>query len=108
MGLDEAIGLDLDRADDPPADGRNQRRDAWRGQRLVGPLSVICVLGPALPRDERDEPIEVGWSERFNRGLGHASGGGIAFHRIRDTGVEIGDRAHLGAQPPSRRFRRPE
>jgi hypothetical protein len=38
MGLDEAIGLDLDRADDPPADHRNQRRDAWRGQRPAGPL----------------------------------------------------------------------
>ena len=73
MGLDEAIGLDLDCADDPPADGGDQRRDAWRGQGPVGPLSVICVLGPALRRDERDEPIEVGRRERFNRGLSHAA-----------------------------------
>ena len=73
MGLDEAIGLDLDCADDPPADGRNQRGDAWRGQRPVGPLPVIRVLGPALAGDERDEPIEVGWRERFNRGLRHAA-----------------------------------
>ena len=76
MGLDEAIGLDLDCADDPPADGRNQRRDAWRGQRPVGPLPVICVLGPTLPGEERDEPIKVGWRERFNRVLGHASRSG--------------------------------
>ena len=62
----------------PPAHGRNQRRHAWRGQRPVGPLYIVGVLGPALRRDERDQPIQVSLSERFNRDLGHAAMGDSA------------------------------
>jgi hypothetical protein len=78
VGLNEAIRLDLDRAGDAPADGPNQRRHARRGKRTVRPLYIVRVLGPALRRHKRDQPIEVSLSERFNRGVGHAASGGSA------------------------------
>lgn len=71
MGLNEAIRLDLDRTDDMPSRDRNQRCHAGRGQRAVGPLHVVGVLGPPLRGHECDQPIDVSLYERFNRDLGH-------------------------------------
>jgi hypothetical protein len=54
MGLDEAIGLDLDRTNEMLSRDSNQRRHTRRGQRTVGPLDVVGVLGPALSSHECD------------------------------------------------------
>jgi hypothetical protein len=78
VGLNEAVRLDLDCTGDPPAHDPNQRRHAWRGQRAVGPLCVIRVLGPALRREELDQPIQVGSREWFDRGPRHPASGSSA------------------------------
>ena len=40
MGLNEPIGLDLERTDEMPTGDRNQRRHAGRGQCTAGPLDM--------------------------------------------------------------------
>jgi hypothetical protein len=60
MGLNEAIGLDLDRTDEMPTGSRDQRRHARRGQCAAGPLDIVRVFGPALRSHECDQPVEVG------------------------------------------------
>ena len=60
MGLNEPIGLDLERTDEMPTGDRNQRRHAGRGQCTAGPLDIVRVLSPALRRHECDQPVEVG------------------------------------------------
>jgi hypothetical protein len=60
MGLNEAIGLDLDRTHEMPTVDRNQRRHTGRGQCTAGPIDIVRVLSPARRRRERDQPVEVG------------------------------------------------
>jgi hypothetical protein len=47
MGLNEAIGLDLERTHEMPTGDRNQRRHAGRGQCTAGPLDIVRVLQPS-------------------------------------------------------------
>ena len=91
VGLNEAIRLDLDRPDEMPIGDRNQRRHARRGQCTAGPLDIVRVLGPALGSHERDQPVEVGLCERFNRDLGHAASAArlVAQSRHRSPASEV-------------------
>ena len=90
MGLNEAVGLDLDRREELSAGGRNQRRYARRGQCTVGPLDIVGILGPALRGHECDQPVEVRLCERFNRDLGHAAAAArlVLQRRHRSAGSE--------------------
>ena len=99
MGLNEAIRLDLDRAGDAPVNDRNQARDAGRGQRAIGPLDIIRVLGPALRGDERDQLIEVSLRKLFNRCSGHEAslGSPCGERKITEDVARFGHQNALGA-----------
>jgi hypothetical protein len=100
VGLDDAVRLHLEHAGDLSRDDRHQRRHTRCGQRPVGPLDIIGVLGPALCREEGDQPAEVRAPERLDRGLDHATSGNdqiqpdcramrIASMRLRASSFEI-------------------
>ena len=103
VGLDDAVGLHLDRTDDSPVGDRHQRRCASRAQRTIGPRRVLRVFVPALRGNQGDQPIEVGACEELDRHVRHALWGDLAHFRTSARPFEPNTAGRWSHPPPPKR-----